>query len=77
MTFGSMFMPRGGASGQKSRILQKCDFYNMKSGTNLAVPRQLFCFGSLVILVVVCRYLLLFLLYINTEIGKNRCNLLD
>ena len=29
----------------------------------LAVPRRLFCFGSLVILDVVCRYLLLFLLY--------------
>ena len=33
----------------------------------LTVPRRLFCFGSLVILDVVCRYLLLFLLYINTR----------
>ena len=39
----------------------------------LAVTRRLFCFGSLVILDVVCRYLSLFLLYINIEIGKNRC----
>ena len=39
----------------------------------LAIPRQLFCFGSLVILDVKCRYLSLVLLYINTEIGKNRC----
>ena len=30
----------------------------------LAVPRRLFCFGALVILDVVCRYLSLFLLYI-------------
>ena len=36
----------------------------------LAVPRQPFWFGSLVILDVVCCYLLL---YINIEIGKNRC----
>ena len=33
----------------------------------LAVPRGLFCFGYLD---VVCRYLSLFLLYINIEIGK-------
>ena len=39
----------------------------------LAVPRRLFCFGSLVILDVVCRYLSLFLLYINIKIDKNRC----
>ena len=39
----------------------------------LAVPRWLFCFGSLVILDVVFRYFSLFLLYINIEIGKNRC----
>ena len=38
----------------------------------LAVPRRLFCFGSLVILYVVCRYLSLFMLYININIGKNR-----
>ena len=38
----------------------------------LAVPRWLFCFGSLVILDVVCYHLLFFLLYITTriEIGK-------
>ena len=36
----------------------------------LAVPRRLFCFGSLVILDVVCRYLSLFLLYFNFEIVK-------
>ena len=41
----------------------------------LAVPRRLFCFGSLVILDVVCCYLSLFLLYIYiyVEIGKNSC----
>ena len=37
------------------------------------ISRRLFCFGSLVILDVVCRYLSLFLLYINIETGKNRC----
>ena len=36
----------------------------------LAVPRRLFCFGSLVILS-------LFLLYINIKIGTNRCLMLD
>ena len=39
----------------------------------LDIPRRLFCFGSLVILDVGCRYLSLFVLYINTKIGKNRC----
>ena len=43
----------------------------------LAVPRRLFCFGSLVVLDVVFRYLSLGLLYINTKIGKNRCLMLD
>ena len=33
-------------------------------------PRRLFCFGSLVVLDVVFRYLSLFLLYINIKIGK-------
>ena len=33
----------------------------------------LFLFGSLVVLDVVFRYLLLFMLYINIKIGKNRC----
>ena len=36
----------------------------------LAVPRWLFCFGSLVVLDVVFRYLSLFLLYIDIKIGK-------
>ena len=36
----------------------------------LAVPRRLYCFGSLVILDVVCRYLSLFLLYMNIKVGK-------
>ena len=36
----------------------------------LAVLRRLFCFAFLVILDVVCRYLSLFLLYINIKIGK-------
>ena len=39
----------------------------------LAVTGRLFCFGSSVILDVVCRYLSLFVLYINIEIGKKRC----
>ena len=36
----------------------------------LAVPRRLFCFGSLVILDMLCCYLSLFLLHINIKIGK-------
>ena len=43
----------------------------------LAVPRGLFCFGSLVVLDVVFRYLSLCYLYINTKIGKNSCLMLD
>ena len=39
----------------------------------LAVPRRLFCFGSLVILDVARCYLWLFTLYINTKIGKHSC----
>ena len=39
----------------------------------LAVPRGSSVLVLLVILDVVCRYLSLFVLYINTEIGKNRC----
>ena len=39
----------------------------------LAVPRRLFCLGSLVILDVVRCYLWLFTLYINIKIGKNSC----
>ena len=39
----------------------------------LAVPNGLFCFDSLVILDMVCRYLSLFLLYINVKIGTNTC----
>ena len=36
----------------------------------MVVQMRLFGFGSLVILDVVCRYLSLFVLYINIEIGK-------
>ena len=36
----------------------------------LAVPRRLFCFGSLLILDVVRCYLWLFALYLNIKIGK-------
>ena len=39
----------------------------------LAVPRRLFCFGSLVILDVARCYLWLFTLYISMKIGKNNC----
>ena len=39
----------------------------------LAVPRRLFCVGSLVILDVAYCYLWLFSLYINIKIGKSRC----
>ena len=43
----------------------------------LAFPRRILCFGSLLVLDVVFRYLSLCLLYINTKIGKNRCLMLD
>ena len=39
----------------------------------LAVPRRLFCIGSLVILDVARCNLWLFSLYINIKIGKNSC----
>ena len=42
--------------------------FTVHGGT--AVPRRLFCFGSLVVLDVVLRYLSLFLLCINIKIGK-------
>ena len=43
----------------------------------LAVPRRLFCFGSLVILDVARCYSWLFSLYINIKIGKNSCYMLN
>ena len=46
--------------------------YNIKSNSQ-AVPRRLFCFGSLVILDVARCYLWLFTLYINIKIRKNSC----
>ena len=39
----------------------------------LAVPRRLFCFGSLVILDVARYYLWLFTFYINIKISQNSC----
>ena len=39
----------------------------------LAVPRRLFCFGSLVIIDVARCYLWLFTLYMNIKISKNSC----
>ena len=45
----------------------------VNQGRSKAVPWRLFCFGSFVILDVVCSYLSLFMLYINIKIGKNRC----
>ena len=38
-----------------------------------AIPRRIFCFGSLVILEVARCYLWLFTLYVNIKIGKNSC----
>ena len=63
---------------EEPRQIQGRELFDRKLVKNpvillLAVPRRLFCFGSLVILDAVCRYLSLFLLYINIEIGKNRC----
>ena len=46
--------------------------FGVESGM-LAVPRRLFCFGSLVILDVARCYLWLFTLYINIKISKNSC----
>ena len=48
-------------------------YFNDKNFLLLAVPRRLFCFGSLVILDVARCYLWLFTLYINIKIGKNSC----
>ena len=39
----------------------------------LAVPRRLFCFGSLMVLDVARCNFTLFSLYINIKIGKNSC----
>ena len=39
----------------------------------LAVPRRLFCLDSLVTLDVARYYLWLFSLYMDVELGKNRC----
>ena len=62
--------------------------YDIKSGVQVTISRSetsllklntafLIGFGSLVVLDVVFRYLLLYLLYIKTKIRKNRCLMLD
>ena len=50
--------------------MQTANKLNPPSNFIAGLPKRLFCFGSLVILDVMCRYLSLFLLYINIEIGK-------
>ena len=55
------------------RILPEKRLEKNTAGKEVAVPRQLFCFGSLVILDVARCYLWLFTLYINIKIGKNSC----
>ena len=42
----------------------------------MAIQRGLFCFGSLVVLDVVCGYVELFLLDIKIEMVNNRCLML-
>ena len=54
----------------KGEVWSTANLLNPPAILLLAVPRRLFCFGSLVILDVVCRYLSLFVLYMNIEIGK-------
>ena len=52
---------------------RKLEFIPMFNFTTMQiVPMRLFCFDSLVKSDMVCCYLLLFLLYINIEIGKDR-----
>ena len=68
---------RGGGGG-KGRVWEKAALpsssnFASRFGGLLAVPRRLFCFGSLVILDVARCYLWLFTLYINIKIGKNSC----
>ena len=52
-------------------------YMGMAAILNFERQRQLFCFGSLVILDVARCYLWLFTLYINIKIGKNSCKMLD
>ena len=48
-----------------------------EEGKNQSELARFFCFGSLVVLDEVFRYLSLCLLYINTKTGRNRCLMLD
>ena len=56
-------------STENSWSPQQFDSWSSQDGSSV--------FGFLVILDVVYRYLSLFLFYINIEIGKNRCQMLD
>ena len=51
----------------------------LKSPSNFIAgrPKAALLFWSFLVLVVVFRYLSLFLLYINIKIGRNRCYMLD
>ena len=63
-----------GAIKDSAGTLSSCRASTMAVATDLlAVPRRLFCFGSLVILDVARCYLWLFTLYINIKISKNSC----
>ena len=52
------------------KIRYRTDYLKLCHMFQSAVPKWMFCFGSLVILDVACCYLRLFSLYINIKIGK-------
>ena len=56
-----------------ARMTDEADSSVVLAELQVAVPRRLFCFGSLVILDVARCYLWLFTLYINIKISKNSC----
>ena len=57
----------------KGRGLVDCRLVEAPVVLLLAAPGQLFCFGSLVVLGVMCCYLWLFLLDVDIKIGMDGC----
>ena len=73
---GGLSLPRKSVVRLTDRPDMTLDVYRGRK-TTTQLQQQIFCFGSLVVLDVVFRYLSLFLLYINIKIGKNRNVMLD
>ena len=75
---GGLSLPRKSVVRLTGRPDMTLDVYRGRKTTIQPTnPRRLFCFGSLVVLDVMCGCVLLFLLDIKKQIGQNRCLMLN